>query len=121
MLKWADFDKCKTPEQAAKLFLDTLKDMGFGDEVLLWSPEKAESLGYSKAWSVCWEGGPFEWAMHISGGACMFYDEAMGMYMELKHEFPDAKPPNREDDRLVNHKAWMVEPYTSCILCFYKT
>jgi len=32
------------------------------DLPVLWTPEKAEELGYNKNWMVSWEGGYDEWA-----------------------------------------------------------
>jgi len=35
-------------------------------ELAIWSPEEAARRGYSKAWTVVYEAGPYDWAINTS-------------------------------------------------------
>lgn len=36
--------------------------------IMLWAPDVAESsMTRYRAWTICWEEGPFEWALNVSG------------------------------------------------------
>lgn len=59
-------------------------------ELFIHSPEQSVAHGYGKSWRVCWESGPFEWAIPASFEC-------------------------RADDF-----SWHTEPYYSFDLCFYE-
>ena len=71
-LPFAYFPKAyATKEAAAKGLYDALKkvavEMGQAEsEVMLLDPEKSAKYGTGRNWRVCWEAGPFEWAIRAS-------------------------------------------------------
>ncbi len=63
--------KYKTQAAAAKGLYEALKrvakKMGQAEsEVRLYTPEESERFGTGKCWRVCWEAGPYEWAVRAS-------------------------------------------------------
>lgn len=60
-------------------------------EIFIYSPKQTVKHGYGSCWRVCWESGPYEWAIPAS--------------FEVK---------NYED-------GWYTEPYYSFDLCFFTT
>lgn len=69
-----DFDPTayKTPAGAAKALHKALHPVckAFGQnpdiELMLFDPDKSEEYIGSRAWRVCWEAGPYEWAYTAS-------------------------------------------------------
>jgi len=59
-------------------------------ELFIDSPEQSVARGYGKSWRVCWESGPFEWAIPASS-ECRAKDYS-----------------------------WHTEPYYSFDLCFHQ-
>lgn len=63
----------KTPAGCAKAFYREIVKACLAEglkpeiETALWSPEEAAARGYSKMWTVCWESGPWEWAIIEAG------------------------------------------------------
>ena len=109
-----DLTKYKTPATAAKKLYEFLrhKSAEFGQkpdiEIHLWSPEESESRGYSRAWTVCWESGPFEWAACLSSGGDLCNGE-FGTYSKESKEI-----------KMLDAEGWFAEPYNNFILSFYK-
>lgn len=79
-----DPSKYTSREGAAKAMHKALQEFaekysGYSDNVYLWAPDVAETsmTGY-KAWTICWEEGPFEWSIstEVSGpwGYCEPYN-----------------------------------------------
>lgn len=62
----------KRPANAAKAFYKALcgvcRDMGLNPdiEVVMQTPEESANAGYGCNWRVCWESGPYEWAVGTS-------------------------------------------------------
>jgi hypothetical protein len=75
-------------------------------ETALWSPEQAAARGYSKSWMVCWESGPYDWAVALSLGSAYTAGET-GRYSE----------PDREV-QMLGANGWFCEPYYSFNLSF---
>ena len=84
-LRAARFDTIKTKANAAKRLFSVLqqyaKDFGYPDgEVFIRSPEESNGNG----WQVCFEGGPYQWAMEASWLVC---NEEAGWYTEPYYSF----------------------------------
>jgi len=111
-MKVLDLSKL-TPEKAAKELYDwcVTKASDIGQkpeiEVALWSPEEADQKGYGKAWMVCWEAGPHEWATRLSLGGSAF---------ELGYAYRN--PP---EVILTGAEKFCAEPYYSFNISFYNT
>lgn len=62
----------KTKAGAAKGLYEALRKCAKAEgqnpdiEVAIYSPEQNKERGYGNGWSVCWEAGPFEWAVGMS-------------------------------------------------------
>lgn len=92
-----DPSKYKSAASAAKAFHKALckfcKEV-YGQkpdiEIFIDTPEESQERGYGKNWRVCWESGPFEWAIPASC-ECRASDFS-----------------------------WHTEPYYSFDLCFYE-
>jgi len=95
-----------SPQEAAQALAAYLRQT-FEADVVVWTPEEARQRGYSNAWSVCWESGPYEWAM-ISAGESIVAGE-IGDYSS-RGEFPNG----------LAGKGWYAEPYNGFILCFFE-
>ena len=76
-------------------------------DISLWNPDRSELAGFSRVWSICWEGGPYEWAVNLSMGESITAGEFGGY---------DGKP---EID-LMGNPNWFSEPYWSFSLSFFK-
>lgn len=47
--------------------------LGFdADYVSLWDREKTKEMRGTDAWTVVFEGGPYDWAIHMAGGESMY-------------------------------------------------
>ena len=57
-----------SPEAAARALHKAICASGYSNpkHIFLWSPEETAKRGYGNCWSVCWEEGPFEWALDAS-------------------------------------------------------
>lgn len=108
----------KTAKGAAQAFTEWLKEnaaqklLGKPGElwgtVFLWSPDEAKARGYGNGWAVCWEQGPFQWTMAVSGGSSLFAGET-GNYSALG-PFPEG----------IYSAHWHCEPHNGFILSFYQ-
>lgn len=62
----------KTTAEAAEAVHEAVRKLSasFGQnpdrEVFIQTPEQCAANGYGKNWRVCWESGPFEWAIAAS-------------------------------------------------------
>ena len=70
----------KSPREACQKtgrYLKSLaKELGYNpDNVYVRNPKESENYVGSKAWSVTWEEGPFEWAYNLSGGSSIYAGE----------------------------------------------
>ena len=66
-----DGNQFATAEQAAKGLYEALKKLAVAmdqgeSEVMLQTPEQAEAAGVGSYWRVCWEAGPYDWAIGAS-------------------------------------------------------
>ena len=105
------FIECSTPEQAATALYNHICKYeisleGHSHYVFLWSPEESRSRGYGNGWSVCWEEGPYEWAIYMSMGKSIF----AGEFSEYS---------SKEENGIFDRDEWIAEPYNSFILSFY--
>lgn len=75
--------KYKTAANAAKgmyrALCELARELGYDAEREVWikTPEESEAHGTGRCWHVCWESGPYEWAVEASHGAAnrFFYSE----------------------------------------------
>jgi len=103
----------KTPETAATRFAEWVrklcKELGNDpNNVFLWSPEETKQRGWGSGWAVCWEEGPFEWAVCTSLGSFLYAGE-FGDYSK-----PGSFPEGLHGD------GWFAEPYNNFVLNFYE-
>ena len=77
-------------------------------EIQIWSPEESRRRTGWKCWQVCWEAGPFEWAVHLAGGASMFAGDGA--------PFPSESVRPQVD---LQSEHWYVEPGWSFSMCFH--
>lgn len=71
---WLNYEptKYRTKAGAAKALYKALrkvcKSWGLDPDIELFidTPEESEARGYGKNWRVCWESGPYEWAINAS-------------------------------------------------------
>lgn len=107
-----------TAKEGARLFHNWLQntateaDLG-GKHVYLWSPEESKKYGVGSGWSVCWEEGPFEWALSISAGESLYageYDDTVES--AAKGPFPKGL--------LGENGKWHGEPYNGYTMGFYE-
>jgi len=101
----------KTPKGVANEVYRKLKAFaeknGYNPKsIVVRDPEGTNEYWGTKAWSVCWEEGPFEWAVSLSMGCSIFAGE-MARY-------------NTEAEIAVNASSVLAEPYNGFVLCFYK-
>ena len=69
-----DLSGYSTAAGAAKALNEYLSDeLGGGDAVNLYRPD--ENPRENGAWAVVWEGGPYKWAVHLTGGESLFTGE----------------------------------------------
>ncbi len=110
-VKVLDLTKYKTASGAAKAAYRKLQEYAeyLGqrpDEVFIKTP--AENWEGCGGWFVCWEGGPYEWGIKVSGDYdCDDPHQTGGMPVPLKCD-----PSKRV--------GWMTEPYWSFSLVFYQ-
>lgn len=108
-----DLSKYKTPAGAAKALykylLNLANEMGYNGEreVIIRSPAKSKAMGYSEAWMVSWESGPFEWAVPVSLGSSMY----AGEFGYGATDGPEI---------FAFSENWFVEPWYSFDLYFHK-
>lgn len=92
-------------EEAAKELHKYLIDTFDADAMLL-SPSEAEEMhGLDPDWTVIWEGGPLEWAVHLTGGESMFTAEL-------------GRSSEPEVVGFYDNTDWVAEPYHSFDLQF---
>ena len=105
-------------EIAAKRFhawLEKWAEEAYGNEyntsnIYLWSPTETKRRGYGSGWCVCWEEGPYEWALSVTAGEGMLNAE-FGQYgLSAEGEFASG----------VTGVNWFAEPYNGFILNFYQ-
>ena len=105
----------KTPEAACKAFAEFLKthyqqkvlEPGqYWGTLVVRSPEETKRFGFGSGWSVCWEEGPFGWALCASEGGSLF-DAEFGTFS--KGPFPDG----------LDNDKWYSSPYNGFVLNFY--
>lgn len=86
-----DFDptKYKSAAGAAKALYKALRKVSkevFGQnprwELFIHNPDQSAAHGFGKSWRVCWESGPFEWAIPAS-----FECSGKGWYTEPYYSF----------------------------------
>jgi hypothetical protein len=87
------------PDAARALYEFVQTHFEPGDECSLWSPEEAESRGYSPCWRVTWEAGPAEWGVLLTLGESMWLTE-----LELHHD-------HRPEVLLQSCQGWYTEPH----------
>ena len=108
-----DLSKYKSPAGAAKALYKYLvnlaNEMGYDGEreVFICNPKQSKERGYSEAWMVSWESGPFEWAVPVSLGSSMFAGE-LG--------YSNTNGP----EIFAFSENWFVEPWYSFDLYFHK-
>lgn len=107
-----DLSQEETAEEAAKALHSWLQDyaeeLGHSREsVVLYSPEEAAPKrdGHA-AWTVAWEGGPYEWATALTAGESMLRRE-LGEY--------GGTP---QVTGFYNEGSWIAEPFYSFDLQF---
>ena len=86
-----DPTKYKTKAGAAKAFYKALCKFAkevYGQnpdiEIFIDNPEESEARGYGKNWRVCWEAGPYEWAI---GSSFQVENYSAGWYTEPYYSF----------------------------------
>jgi hypothetical protein len=88
---------------------------GSPEYVYLWSPDETEQRGYGRCWAVCWEEGPYEWAIMASMGESISEAEyGAEMRAEINHS-----PKATWEAQIIQNPSVLAEPYNSHILCFY--
>lgn len=107
-----DISEYGDAESAAKAFHEWLVDFADdhdGDEVRLYEPDEAAQQGRGRGWTVSWEGGPYEWAIHLTGGESLAYSDLPGMF----------RPGNPEVTGFYEDDDWTAEPYYKFDLQFF--
>lgn len=105
-----DISEYDTPEDAARALYEYLKDFFDNPSSLyLWSPvEAAPRRDGHAAWTVSYEGGPFEWAKALTAGESMIARE-LGRY----GGGPEVTGWHDQDN-------WLAQPYHSFDLQFHE-
>jgi hypothetical protein len=93
----------------AALKADPLADAHGTDELVLWTKADAELRGWGTTPVVCWEGGPYEWAVALTGGDSLDSDYRGDLGQGIK----DALAKVRE-------AGFYFEPVTSFMLAVYR-
>jgi len=70
--------------------------------IFVWSPKETKSRGWGSGWAVCWEEGPFEWALNLAGGGSIYN----------LHTGTTAV-------KVIDQANYYCEPYNGFILNFY--
>lgn len=65
-----DLSEYSTAAGAAKRLHKYLTEELDADEAKLYSPD--DNPRENGAWAVAWEGGPYKWAVHLTGGESLF-------------------------------------------------
>jgi len=100
--------KAKTPRGAANEIARCLRKWNGSDEgIVVKNPAETKRCFDSECWSICWEGGPFEWAVALSGGSNLWAGE-FGNYSA------------RGDLDITAGVGWFAEPQNHFTLLFYK-
>lgn len=100
-----DLSGYKTAAGAAKALHRYLQETYDTDEVVLHRPDE-NPRGYD-AWGVVWEGGPYEWAVHLLGGESL-----------ARGEFPQCTEP--EVTGFSNQQDWYAECHFSFDVQFFR-
>lgn len=99
-----DLSEYSTAAGAAKALNEYLtEELDGGDAVNLYRPD--DNPRENGAWAVVWEGGPYEWAVHLTGGESLFTGE-------LGRVSDSEVTGFRNDD-------WVAEPHFSFDLQFF--
>ena len=103
----------KTTRGAAQQLYDYLRELAVQlgnnpEYVYFWSISESEERGYGKCYTVCWEEGPFDWAVALSGGTSIYAGE-LGNY----------SLPAEIDVNCGEY--WFAEPYNGFIMGFYRS
>lgn len=104
--KALDLREVRQPHRAARLLWAYLRVEHNASECWLSSPEDTARLGYGNSWFVCWEGGPYDWAVYLSGGG--------NIYGEAHHWGNAEGCPYAEGQAHVLHlenPEWFLEAY----------
>lgn len=97
-----------TARDAAKRLAAYLKGVyGEDSDIKVWSPDETKMYGWGGGWSVCWEGGPFNWTIALSTGAVI---NAEDVGWSKPGPFPNG----------LHARNWMAEPYNHFVLNFYQ-
>lgn len=103
-----DLTGVKQPHRAARLLWAYLHHKHEARSCFLACPEETKRLGYGDTWFVCWEGGPYDWAVYLSGHGDIFG----AAYHWENADMPEPYGPGREHVRhLDNVGRWYIEPY----------
>ena len=103
----ADILARKSCSGAAKALAEYLRIKHNANNVYVWSPEETKSRGWGSGWAVCWEEGPYEWAVNLSMGQSPYASELRTGVIGAP--FPQG----------LHSRDWFAEPYNGFILNFY--
>lgn len=104
-----DLSEYKTPHGAAKALARYLREMyDAADGVAVYRPEEAAKQGRGEAWTVSWEGGPFEWSIALTGGESL-----------VANEIPPFRGSDPEVVGFYENDNWTVEPHYKSDLQFF--
>lgn len=120
-----DLSDCATAESAARKLYTFLQELALSmdysaDSVKLYAPEetvqkrdvhvrKQDGEYDPEIWTVSWEGGPTDWATHLTGGESLFNGGTWG----------NGSSP--EVIGLFENSNWVAEPYYSFDIQFTET
>lgn len=104
-----DLSDADTPEEAARALHEYLTETFEADGAHLWSPDENPR---GPQWAVSWEGGPFEWAVKLTGGESM-----IAGWPEMAREDHEPSP---EVTGFYADNGWFAEPHYSFDLQFYE-
>lgn len=94
-----------TPRDAAKRLGAYLKGI-YGDaDIKVWSPEETKYYGWGSGWSVCWEGGPYNWTINLTMGGVINAEDAG---FDKPGPFPNGLHAGK----------WLAEPYNHFVINF---
>ena len=85
-------------------------------ETFLWSPAKSQEMGYSRAWAVGWEAGPYDWTISLTGEEDPYFEEYAYEYQAEFGEFPKRGPA---PFRIAGARKFLAEPYSGSLLMFF--
>lgn len=99
--------KAPNAREAAKRLGAYLKGLyGKDADIKVWSPDETKYYGWGSGWSVCWEGGPFNWTVGLSLGG---HINAEDIGFDKVGPFPNG----------LHAKSWGAEPYNHFVMNFY--